>query len=106
MLVDWQIPVFPGGLHVWPPLGVVGAVEPFDVEVASTPPKPGMLKGMQLEGRSWGQSKSVLDHLGLLESSPRSASMERETETSAALVSLTPVLDAPDVWLQRPFGSI
>ena len=31
--------------------------------------------------------------------------MERERETSAALESLTPVFEAPGVWVQRPFGS-
>lgn len=98
--MDWQTPVLPGGLHVWPvvpPLGV-GAVDPLDVVVGCpplAPAKPGIFKGIQSEGRLWGQSKSVWDHLGLLFSSPRSASMERETETSAAFVSFTPVLDAP-----------
>ena len=31
--------------------------------------------------------------------------MERETDMSAVFVSFTPVLEALDVWLQRPFAS-
>lgn len=102
------MPVLPGGLHVWP----IGDVEVGDVAalvvVESSPlapDKPGMLKGMQSEGRSLDQSKIGRDHFGLLLSSPRFASMEREREMSALLVSFTPVFDAPAVWLQRPFGS-
>ena len=104
------MPVLPGGLHVCPvvpPLGV-GAVDPLD-DVGSpplAPARPGISMGWQTEGRSCGQSNRVLDHLGLLSLSPRSASIDRETETSAWFASFTPVLDAPAFWLQRPLGSL
>ena len=109
----WQTPVRPGGLHVCPlvPLLFDAADADFDpLDVAVFPPlapsRPGILKGMHSEGRSLVESKSVSDHLGLLASSPRLASMEREREMSALFVSSTPVLDAPAVLEQRPAESL
>ena len=113
VLISWQMPFF-GGLQLCPIGDVeveVGRVDPFVLVVVDPSPlalaRPGMSRGMQSEGRSLDQSKMSWDHLGLLSwsSSPRFASMEREREMSALLVSLTPVVDAPGVWLQRPFGS-
>ena len=107
------MPVLPGGLQVFPvgsSLGglAVGAFDPADVVGSSplVPPRPGILKGMHFEGRSLVESKSGLDHLGLLSASPKFASMERESEMSALFVSCTPVLDAPAFLLQTPFGSL
>ena len=106
------MPVLPGGLQVCPvvvPPLVGGGDDPLDLDVPEPPPlapaKPGIFSGMQSDGRSLVTSKRVVDHLGLLSSSPRFASMERDTEMSAEFVSFTPVLDAPVVWLQTPFGS-
>ena len=82
--------------------------DPVDVDVFPllAPSRPGMLKGIHCEGRFMIESKSVSDHLGLLSSSPRLASMERESEMSALFVSCTPVLDAPAVLEQRPAESL
>ena len=88
-------------MPVAPPLTdvAVGAVNFLVVEASPplSPAKPGIARATQPEGRSLDQSNSVLDHLGLLSSSPRFASMDRETEMSTLFSSLTPVLDAPAV---------